>query len=116
MSDIGRKNLSDKITESVKPDSEKSAYEKTKEQVTDQADKLASKVTPDNQKSFTQTLGDKAQSGSDKAKSEANQNQSSLADTANQYLDAGKEKLNEAVEYVSGALSGAKEGADSTKK
>ncbi|KAH3668307.1 hypothetical protein OGAPHI_002061 [Ogataea philodendri] len=116
MSDLGRKGFGDKVSEAVKPDSQKSTLEKTKETVTDQVDKVAGGVVPDNQKSFGQTLGDKAQSGADTAKSDAKDHQATLADTANEYLGAGKEKLAEAVEYVSGAISGAKEGGEATKK
>ena len=41
MSDLGRKNVSDKVTEAVKPDSEKSTLEKAKESATDGLDSLS---------------------------------------------------------------------------
>lgn len=110
MADAGRKDFSQKISEAVKPDSEKSLYEKTKESVTDTADKISSEVTPDNQKSFGQSVADHAQKGHDDAKK-------TWGETANEYLEEGKKAVAEAAEYVSGAVTGAKEGAeDYTKK
>ncbi|ODV95701.1 hypothetical protein PACTADRAFT_34252 [Pachysolen tannophilus NRRL Y-2460] len=108
MSDTGRKNLSDKVTESVKPDSEKTYVEKAKEKATDAYDTIAKEVQPDNNKSFGQTVGDAVESGKSKASGDA-----SLTDTAQEYLNSAKGKLGEAVEYLSGSAAGAKEGAQS---
>ena len=41
MSDAGRKGMGDKISEGVKPDSQKSTLEQGKEQITGAADKAA---------------------------------------------------------------------------
>ena len=41
MSDTGRKDLSDKVGETAKPDSQKSTLEQGKEQVTGATDKVA---------------------------------------------------------------------------
>ncbi|CAI5759899.1 unnamed protein product [Candida verbasci] len=118
MSDAGRKNVSDKIGEGLKPDSEKSYLEKGKEQVTDSLDKFAANTTPDNQKSFSQTISDDVQKGHDDAKSAVKQDAqaaegqgSSLAETAQEYINVAKEKASEAAEYVSGVVGGATEGA-----
>lgn len=119
MSDLGRKNFSDKASEAIKPESEKSTLEQTKNTVTDKIDEFAGKGVPDNQKSFTQTAADHAKQGHDDAKSAVNDNQQTLADTAAQYVDAAKEQAGKAAEYVSsvvtGATEGAKTGADSKK-
>jgi Heat shock protein 9/12 len=41
MTDAGRKGMGDKLSESVKPDSQKSTFEKGQEAVTDAGDKVA---------------------------------------------------------------------------
>lgn len=118
MSDLGRKNISDKVSEAVKPDSEKSTLEKAKESATGQLDKLAADATPDNQKSFSQSVSDNVQQGHDDAKKaatdakqSASQEQATLADTAAEYVDAAKEQIANAAQYVSGVVTGATEGA-----
>lgn len=57
MSDAGRKDFSDKASEAIKPDSQKSYAEQAKETITDYLDKGASEAQGD-QKSTTQKLGD----------------------------------------------------------
>ncbi|KAK6197418.1 heat shock protein 9/12-domain-containing protein [Scheffersomyces amazonensis] len=120
MTDLGRKNLSDKLNESVTPDSQKTTYDKAKETVTDKLDSFAARNTPDNQKSFSQTVADKAQIGSEDAKEAAGQKQESLSETASGYVEQAKEAIGNAAEYVSGVVSGANEGAktgaEATKK
>ena len=46
MSDLGRKNVSDKVSEAITPDNQKSTLEKTKETVTDRVDEFAGKEHP----------------------------------------------------------------------
>ncbi|CAD1809477.1 Heat shock protein 9/12 family protein [Candida parapsilosis] len=127
MSDAGRKNFSDKLSESLTPESEKSTLEKGKEAVTDKVDDFAGKTVPDNQKSFGQTVADDAKKGSDdakaaveKEKAAADQQGQSLAETAQEYVEEAKKQISNAAEYVSGVVSGATEGAktggESTKK
>ncbi|KAI5950381.1 HSP12 [Candida theae] len=121
MSDAGRKDFSDKVGESLKPDSQKSTLEKGKETVTDKVDDLAGKAVPDNQKSFGQTVADNVKQGSDDAKAAVNDQQGpTLAETAQEYVDEAKKQISNAAEYVSGVVSGATEGAktggESTKK
>lgn len=111
MSDLGRKPVSDKISEAVKPDSEKSTLEKTKETVTGSVDKFAAHNVPDNQKSFSQTIADNVQTGHDDAKKAANEHEATLSETATEYLEAAKVKAAEAAQYVSGVVTGATEGA-----
>merc|ERR1712080_574156 len=98
MSDAGRKNFSDKLSESLTPESEKSTLEKGKEAVTDKVDDFAGKTVPDNQKSFGQTVADDAKKGSDDAKAAVEN-------------EKAKKQISNAAEYVSGVVSGATEGA-----
>lgn len=100
MSDNHRKNFSDKISESVKPDSEKSYTEKGKEFITDKADKLAGKVEPNENKGLGQTLHDSAQQGKDDASGK------SFGETAQEYVDEAKNKIGEAAEYISKQVHG----------
>lgn len=120
MSDLGRKNVSDKISEAVKPESEKSTLESAKDSVTSTIDKAAANATPDNQKSFTQTISDNVTKGHDDAKAAAGKHSEGLAETVQPYVDAAKEQIGNAANYVSsvvtGATEGAKTGADSSKK
>lgn len=120
MSDAGRKNFSDKVSETVKPDSQKSTLEKGKEVVTDKLDGLAANTVPDSEKSFGQTVADNAKKGHDDAKAAANENQATLAETAQEYFEAAKTEAAKAAEYVSsvvtGGIEGAKNASDNTKK
>ncbi|CAF9911372.1 hypothetical protein IMSHALPRED_010010 [Imshaugia aleurites] len=84
MSDLGRKDFSDKAEEKLTPDSQKSLFDKTKEGVTDAGDKVAGSVQPSDDKSISQTLSD---STSTKPGEES-------------YLDTAKKTLGDAVEYV----------------
>lgn len=121
MSDLGRKNVSDKVSEAVTPDNQKSTLEKTKETVTDRVDEFAGKNVPEDQKSFGQTISDKVQSGHEDAKEAVNKDQATLADTVGEYVESAKEQAANAAEYISGVVSGGAEGAkkasdDITKK
>lgn len=100
MSDAGRKNFSDKLNEGLTPDSQKSTWDKGKEFVTDETDKLAGKFQGEENKGVAQGMHDSAQKGADEANAE------SYADTAREYMDAAKSKLNDAVEYVSNSVHG----------
>lgn len=95
MSDNLRKDLSSKVGEAVKPDSQKTTGEKVKETVTGQADKLAGKAQPDNNKSGIQQLADSFQKGVDDAKSLDGK---PLAETAGEYLESAKKYVNETIE------------------
>lgn len=100
MSDAGRKDFGDKVSEAVKPDSQKSTLEKGKEVVTDQADKLAGKLQPEENKGVGQTVHDSAQQGKDDAKGK------SLGETAQEYVEEAKHKLGGAAEYISKQVHG----------
>lgn len=100
MSDAGRKDFSDKVSEGLKPDSQKSYMEQGKEKVTNAADRAAAAVTPEENKSGTQGVADAAKRGKEDAGGE------SYSDTAKDYVDAAKSRLNDAVEYVSSAVHG----------
>ncbi|ODQ76937.1 hypothetical protein BABINDRAFT_42595 [Babjeviella inositovora NRRL Y-12698] len=108
MSDLGRKNLSDKVSEAVTPNSQKTTLESAKESVTGAADKVAAAVTPESEKSFSQSLADKAQSGHDQAAAET---APGIVETAGEYLEAAKVQIGHAVENISATLTGAVEGA-----
>lgn len=58
MSDLGRKDISDKISSAVKPDSEKSTLEKGKDTVTDKLDNTVGDNTRGGDKSFVQQASD----------------------------------------------------------
>lgn len=103
MSDAGRKDFSEKLSEKAKPDSQKSYMEQGKEKVTDAADRVAGAMQPEEDKGVAQGVHDAAKRGKDDARGE------SIADTAGQYVDAAKKKLNEAVEYVSSSVHQADE-------
>lgn len=111
MSDFGRKSFTDKATEAVTPESQKSTFEKASESVTDAVDGFVGKHTPDSQKSFGQTVSDNAKQGHDDAKEAVNKNQHTLAETASEYVEAAKEQVANAANYVSSVVTGATEGA-----
>ncbi|KAL9133239.1 MAG: hypothetical protein Q9175_005581 [Cornicularia normoerica] len=90
MADLGRKDFSDKAEETLKPDSQKSLFDKTKESVTDAGDKVAGNVQPGDNKSITQKLSD---STSTKPGEES-------------YLDTAKKTLGDAVQYVEQTAEG----------
>ncbi|KAI9670265.1 MAG: hypothetical protein M1831_006479 [Alyxoria varia] len=69
MSEPGRKNISDKFSESVTPDSSKSTAQKAKEGITDTGDKVAREGTTNESKSAPQKLADSAGSTKDEQKS-----------------------------------------------
>lgn len=58
MSDLGRKDISDKIESAVKPDSQKSTIEKGKDSVTDKVDNFVGDNTRSGDKSFIQQASD----------------------------------------------------------
>lgn len=111
MSDLGRKNVSDKVSEAIKPDTEKTTLEKAKETITNKADELGAKGTPEDQKSFGQTVSDNIQQGHSDAKKAVSGEGQTLTETVNSYVEAGKEQLENAAQYVSGVVTGATEGA-----
>jgi Heat shock protein 9/12 len=59
MSDQGRKDWSTKAKEEITPDSSKSTYDKTKENITDLTDKAAGETQSDSSKSAGQSIFDK---------------------------------------------------------
>ncbi|WEJ94972.1 White colony protein whs11 [Yamadazyma tenuis] len=58
MSDIGRKNISDKIESKITPDSQKSGFQQAKDKVTDTADDVVGGNTASDGKSWTQQASD----------------------------------------------------------
>lgn len=100
MSDANRKDFSTKLQEKAKPDSQKGYVEQGKEKVTDAADRVAGAVQPESDKGVAQGVHDSAKKGKEDAQAD------SFADTAREYVDAAKGKLNDAVEYVSSSVHG----------
>ncbi|CAK9441638.1 uncharacterized protein LODBEIA_P55060 [Lodderomyces beijingensis] len=120
MSDLGRKNFSDKVEEKLTPESQKSTLDKGKEAVTDTVDKAGRKITPEEDKSFGQKVADNFAQGKEDAKSQAEKDSKALegegqtlAETAQEYYDTAKDKLSEAADYVSKSVGGAVEGSKS---
>jgi hypothetical protein len=58
MTDQGRKNFADKLSETVTPDSQKSTWDKATEGVTDTFDKGAGKAQPEEDKGVFQKISD----------------------------------------------------------
>lgn len=58
MSDAGRKNFSDKISDTMTPDNQKSSWGKAKEDVSDTYDKAASRMQPEEEKGVFQKISD----------------------------------------------------------
>lgn len=121
MSDAGRKPISDKVSESLTPDSQKTTFEKVKQTVTGEVDKAAAAAQPEQDKSFVQSVSDSIQKGHDEGKSAASNTgtEKPFAETVSEYVEAGKEHIAEAAAYLSGlgsgAVEGAKKGAEATK-
>lgn len=109
MADAGRKDFSTKITEKLTPDSQKTVYDKAKENLTDSYDKAAAALAPEESKSFSQQVGDSVQKGHDDA-------QKSWGESAHDALENSKKAVSDAAEYVSRVVTGAKEGAESQDK
>ncbi|KAK9374593.1 heat shock protein 9/12-domain-containing protein [Lipomyces chichibuensis] len=106
MTDAGRKPVSDKVSETVSPDSQKSYAEQVKEQVTGVYDKVARDLQPEESKSTFQSAADTATGKSSDAKDTADTHQQSFSDSAKQYAASAQKKtgetLHSAGEYLSG--------------
>ncbi|KAK9450426.1 heat shock protein 9/12-domain-containing protein [Limtongia smithiae] len=105
MTDAGRKNVSDKVAETMKPDSQKSYAEQIKEQATGTYDKLARDMQPKESKGTFQSVADTMSTNKDEAKSSADASKQSYLDSAKEYAASAQkvatEKLNQASEYLS---------------
>ncbi|KAJ3863494.1 heat shock protein 9/12-domain-containing protein [Lentinula novae-zelandiae] len=82
MSDTGRQNLTDKASDALKPDSEKSTLESLGDSVKSTGDSLASTVEPESHKSAPQKTTDALSSNS-------NQNTDSLLAKAQNAIGLG---------------------------
>lgn len=89
MSDFGRKDFTDKASEAIKPDSQKSGLEKAKETATDKLDQLGGSAQPLSEKSYAQQATDAI----------GGNNSGSISQTAGEYVELAKK-------YVSEALGG----------
>ncbi|KAG5356225.1 Heat shock protein [Yarrowia sp. B02] len=94
MSQAGRKDFTDKLSEGLQPDSTKSTGEKLSEKATDAYDKVASAVEPNSQKSATQKAGDTLESDASKAKSDISSETSKLQKEGESYIDQAKDFIN----------------------
>jgi molybdopterin biosynthesis enzyme MoaB len=59
MSDLGRKDFSSKVSDSMTPNSSKSTVDKVGDTFSGAGDKIAREAVPDSQKSTTQKVSDK---------------------------------------------------------
>lgn len=87
----GRKNFSDKVSETLTPDNQKTTYQKAKEGVTNTLDNAAAAVTPASEKGTTQRAADQAHVDKEAAKNDGQ----SLLETAKEYID-------QAADYITG--------------
>lgn len=58
MSDLGRRDIHDKAKSKIKPDSQKTLFEQTKDKIANAADDLAGKGTSEYDKSIPQKASD----------------------------------------------------------
>ncbi|CCH40943.1 12 kDa heat shock protein [Wickerhamomyces ciferrii] len=115
MSDLGRKDFSDKVQEKLTPQQEKSALQQGKEQLTSATDKVAQNLQPNEAKSDTQKFGDAIQKGHDDAKAQSGPTLTEqVTQQAGEYVEVAKDQLNNAAEYVANTLTGAKESANAS--
>ena len=91
MSDTGRKNFTDKIEETVTPDSQKSYLEQAKETATNAYDHAAAKLAPTEDKSVSQHAADTLSGAKDDVSKAA-----SGSEVQESYLEQGKHLLSEA--------------------
>ncbi|KAF2839754.1 hypothetical protein M501DRAFT_1003200 [Patellaria atrata CBS 101060] len=97
MSDTGRKNLSDQVSDKVTPDSQKSTLDQTKDSASGLYDRAAGAIQPESQKSTSQKMADSTRSGKDDA---SNEGQSILA--------SAQETVANAAQGISDTLQGKK--------
>ncbi|KAK9389034.1 heat shock protein 9/12-domain-containing protein [Lipomyces mesembrius] len=106
MSDTGRKPFSDKVSDTMTPDSQKSYAEQAKEQVTGAYDKVARDVQPGESKSTSQSAADTVTGKSSDAKDTSATHQQSFVESAKQYASSAQKSaadtLHSAGEYLSG--------------
>ncbi|KAK8212823.1 hypothetical protein M8818_002988 [Zalaria obscura] len=95
MSDLGRKDLSSSVKDSVTPDSQKSTFDSAKDSVTGTADRVAGAVQPEDQKSTSQKAADTFSSNKDSAQGEGKS-----------YLQSAQDTLSSAAQSVQDSLSG----------
>lgn len=67
MSDLGRKDFTDKAAEAIKPDDQKSYLQQAKEAITGKVDDVQRNAQPNESKSATQKAGDFISGGKDDA-------------------------------------------------
>ncbi|KAK9316818.1 heat shock protein 9/12-domain-containing protein [Lipomyces starkeyi] len=106
MTDAGRKPVSDKVSDTMTPDSQKSYAEQVKEQVTGVYDKVARDLQPEESKSTFQSAADTVTGKSSDAKDTADTHHQSFVESAKQYASSAQKSaadtLHSAGEYLSG--------------
>ncbi|KAE9409552.1 hypothetical protein BT96DRAFT_913105 [Gymnopus androsaceus JB14] len=85
MSDTGRQNLTDKASNAMKPDSEKTLPEQAGDKLRGATDSVQSTLQPESEKSTTQKMGDSLSGNS-------NENSGSLLDSAKNALGMNSNK------------------------
>ncbi|KAJ3725787.1 heat shock protein 9/12-domain-containing protein [Lentinula raphanica] len=85
MSDTGRQSFTDKVENTLKPESQKSTTESWGDSIKSTADSAASTLQPESEKSTTQKIGDSASSNS-------NENNDSLLGKAQDALGLGERR------------------------
>ncbi|KAK9323592.1 heat shock protein 9/12-domain-containing protein [Lipomyces orientalis] len=106
MTDAGRKNVSDKVSDTVTPDSQKSYAEQMKEQVTGAYDKAARGLQPEESKSTSQSRIDTVIGKASEARDTTKGYEQSFVDTAKQYATSAQKSATEALHSASEYLSG----------
>jgi len=103
MSDTGRKDFTEQVSDKITPDSQKSFTEKASENVSGTYDKAASSLQPESEKSTTQELGDSTRSGADDAQNDGKTYLESAQQTASDVTNVAADKVKAAADYVAGS-------------
>lgn len=90
-----RKDLSDKVSDSLTPESQKSTTDQAKDSVSGAYDKVAGSVQPDSQKSTSQKAADTFSSNKDSASNESKS-----------YLESAQETVGNLAQNISDTISG----------
>lgn len=88
-----RKDLGDKVSDSVTPDSQKSTLDQAKDTATGAYDKAAGAVQPEDQKSTTQKATDTFSSGKDDAQGSGDSYLKSAQDSVSSGINSASESL-----------------------
>ncbi|CAR28426.1 ZYRO0F03696p [Zygosaccharomyces rouxii] len=110
MSDPTRKGFTEKVSENVKPQEQKSYLEQGKEYLTDSADKVQSKIHPEQDKSATQKVGDTLEGKSGGKQESWSETAQRYGEHAKEYAEQAREKINDTINSHTGGSSGGTHG------